>query len=300
MRKIWEAKISRKDWKMKPTHRLCELHFRQEDIITGFEHPLLGPSRQKKLLKPDAIPVLFSHKSMPPPKRKPPTHRKPSSPAKKQKIIELLPEETPNQTAHSIAHQSEETECLPAETHQGHDDITDAHEAGQEVSRDFGSLRKLFEQPDVIPLPADWMVRRKYNLTYFHVNDEIVIDKYITLEEDNDLATVFINTKDAPSLSCKINDCEQMQRHIERVNAIKLCPGTGIGKERSKACLMYIDESTTPSPSEPKTRCNSCSIYRKAGIRREQRRRSSELKRHLKSKSVNRILTTTKKKVRFI
>ena len=81
----WEKKISRGNgWQMKPTHTVCELHFRGEFVISS--HNILvdgvndGGMRGKKSLRSDAIPTIFSGypKYMSSPKktkRKPPKER---------------------------------------------------------------------------------------------------------------------------------------------------------------------------------------------------------------------------------
>jgi len=145
------------------------------------------------------------------------------------------------------------------------------------------------------PRTNSWVRHWKYNHTYFHDNDDIVIIHNITLDKDNDLATVFINTNEAPSLSCKINDCEQMQRYIERINASKkLCPGTGIGKERSKACPMYehgwVDNASSLGAKYPLQY-----LLNLLKGRNKERAEATKLERLLKSESVNRILTTRKR-----
>ena len=125
---------------MKPTHRLCELHFRKEDIISDFGDPLLG-QREKKKLKPDAVPVYFPHKEPPAPKRKPPTQRsKPATPVKKQKTQHREP------TEHDTSSQAEQNMNV-------HDESTTPNKVGDSVS-DF-NLQKLFDNPEEFSLPED-------------------------------------------------------------------------------------------------------------------------------------------------
>lgn len=66
IREQWLAKISRADLVISKHSRLCSVHFTPECYERDLKAELLG-SKPKAILKPDAIPSLFSHR--PPPKK---------------------------------------------------------------------------------------------------------------------------------------------------------------------------------------------------------------------------------------
>lgn len=66
IREQWLAKISRADLVISKHSRLCSEHFTPDCYERDLKAELLG-SKPKAILKPDAIPLLFSHR--PPPKK---------------------------------------------------------------------------------------------------------------------------------------------------------------------------------------------------------------------------------------
>lgn len=66
IRELWLAKISRADLVISKHSRLCSVHFTSDCYERDLKAELLG-SKPKAILKPDAIPSLFSHR--PPPKK---------------------------------------------------------------------------------------------------------------------------------------------------------------------------------------------------------------------------------------
>ena len=66
IREQWLAKISRADLVISKHSRLCSVHFTPDCYERDLKAELLG-SKPKAILKPDAIPSLFSHR--PPPKK---------------------------------------------------------------------------------------------------------------------------------------------------------------------------------------------------------------------------------------
>ena len=328
MLKIWEAKISRDNWKMKPTDRLCELHFRSEDIIHQLEVEVNGKiiveKFKSKRLKEGAIPVLFSHRQ-PPKKRKPPAPRTSSVPETKRNRIDKQDKETSegsstvggkeNVAVDVVSCAPETSESSPTvagtgnmdlgsvssppsqneKTHEGKNKAVDT--VPQKSQEPFQT--ELFKNPHKVKVPDDWIIRHKEDLKFIHVDDRLVkIDKYIVIEKDKDIAKVFLRKKEVPALQGKLENLDQTSKFISKVDSLRLCPGTGIcNNKKSDTCMLYFELPVVPN-KKPPPRCHDCLLKRKAIQRSIKRKEVSARKKAAKIRSTHQKVRTQRLTVR--
>ena len=308
MLKIWEAKVNRKHWKMKPSDRLCEKHFHKEDIIDKMEIEVNGQKIVEKFkhkrLRDDAIPVFFSHKKPPPPKRKPPAPREASVPATKRprqiqkcqdNVEKLENERTADRASMESMHIQDSSDSLEVRANEA-DNVEVEREPVVEDSAPVETfLQKIHKKPESVVLPNDWIMRNKEDLKFIHVNDKTVkIDKYITLEKDKDVAKVFLNYTEVKQLQHKLENLEQTGAFIKKVDSLILCPGTGLEKaSKADSCQLYFENNE----NKPPLRCHNCLLKRKAIQRSIKRKEVASRKKLAKIKHTQRLVRTQRLKV---
>ena len=83
-RKVWEGLIRRKDVRLKPSHKVCELHFEEHFIVKSWKHVIDGVvveiPRDYPTLSNDAVPTKFPgypkyYSNVKLPKKRPATDR---------------------------------------------------------------------------------------------------------------------------------------------------------------------------------------------------------------------------------
>ncbi|KAK3907199.1 Transposable element P transposase [Frankliniella fusca] len=270
MLKIWESKISRKNWTMKPNHKLCERHFEPDDIIDSEEVTINGvkiitPMRKK--LRPNAIPTRFSHKEPPKPKRKAPVERTPIEPCKKKKSNEVDPINMVegDQSSITVKHNP----AIEDNNHLVDNSPPDkVAETPLSVHGPMTFAETLHLEPQKVELPSsDWIIRNKKELAFVHCNDVYNNDKYITMKKNSNEANVFINSTLIPSLQQNVTDYDDLNHFLREINSKKVCSGTGFENIRAQNCSNVLDGL------KPPPRCHNCFKKNKAIQRKNLRKR---------------------------
>ncbi|KAK3932915.1 Peroxynitrite isomerase THAP4, partial [Frankliniella fusca] len=276
MLKIWESKISRQNWKMKETDRLCELHFSKDDIIDYFEVEVNGKTIREplthKTLKPTAVPVFFPHKEPPKPPRKLPAKRETKTPPVMLKSL--------NVTKYINLHGNEDDHTFENEDNEP--------SPGAPFPQTFGE--SLFCDSSVLSLPDDWYVRRKESIVCLHINNNIEVDRYVVFDKNPDVvidARVFLDKKEIPSLRTAYD-------FLKKVNSLVLCPGTGIKNVRSDGCYLYVGGKPGQSAAP---RCHSCFPRRKALQKQNLRNIVAVANRKKKHREIKRTIKNQKSRI---
>lgn len=60
----WVAKLQLKDPPLKETSRICSEHFTEDCFVKDYKSQLMPDTKVKRMLKPDAVPTIFSFKKV--------------------------------------------------------------------------------------------------------------------------------------------------------------------------------------------------------------------------------------------
>ncbi|KAK3932240.1 Retinol dehydrogenase 11, partial [Frankliniella fusca] len=287
MKKIWEAKISRQNWKMKDTDRLCELHFARDDVIDSFEVEINGKILREPLtnkrLKPTAVPVYFPHKEDPKPARKPPAKREsPSAPPRNRKKKKVN-----NDNENGVT----DTENICDANEQSNYEENEPS-PGAPFPSTFGET--LFSDTTIITLPDNWYIRKKESVVCLHINDDISVDKYIIFDKGTENVKVFLSKREVSFLNCKIHTPEDASDFLKVVDTCLECPGTGVNNIKSEDCYFFIGGKPGQKPAP---RCQKCYDRRKALQKQRLRSVASAIKASKKRKELKKTVKNQRARI---
>ncbi|KAK3918872.1 DNA transposase [Frankliniella fusca] len=272
----WEAAISRGgNFKMKPSHTVCELHFDDSFIIKpkpllvgGIDISLHGG---KKSLAPNAIPTILEGypKYLIP---KLPSKRSCSVPRKKSdlpsKKIKL------NETQDNVEEISS-NECEDAIPLQEEEEIV--------AINPLPLLEAIYADPSLVSKPDSWLIHRGPTfVSLVHIDPSgIQIDKAVKFVTGEKQPSIFFHGYKILAEE-KVHTLEDVSSILKRVDSISsLCPGTGLQNVRSKECFLFLEPSG--SKNKPPPRCAACATKRRdvaKSIRRNLRKTAAKRKRN--------------------
>ncbi|KAK3922640.1 DNA transposase [Frankliniella fusca] len=234
----WEKRISRAGWKMKSSDKVCELHFEEKYILVS--HDILidgrdvGGQRGRKKLSPDAVPTIFSgypsYRNRRAPKKRETPSRAACGPVTKKR----RPNKTQNTQEESFVEQ-----ILPTQ------DLIPEAEEEILMNRPLTIIEFIMEEPGAVQRPENWHIHKGPDfLSFVHIHPTVIqIDKYIKFLTAYREALVYLNGKKI--LSEDVENAEEVNNLLERVNQMVPCPGSGYEQDSKKnqgpdKCCGYL------------------------------------------------------------
>ncbi|KAK3933106.1 Transposable element P transposase [Frankliniella fusca] len=254
--KIWEQVIKRGDRSMSSDSRVCSDHFTENDYQVEYathttDGQVVKIPRGKAKLIPNAVP---SPKAV---KRTAPKPRKNSSP-KKKKYSQVLPDI-------AVSDMEPVNEPPPVIENIETEDKQNADANAQlTATKDWSCSEVKNLQMPINSVVCNTIEESSKFIVHI---DPINLETTKTIIfKDNEPPVVKIRNNIAPIDTPEILSSSAAQELLVKVDKIKICPGTGIGKHKfSEACGGMLESKTK--------RCQHC-IFERARLRKREERKS--------------------------
>ncbi|KAK3928196.1 Transposable element P transposase [Frankliniella fusca] len=271
----WESIISRGgDFKLKPSHTVCELHFDESLIIRP--KPLIvgginiSPRGGKIKLVPHAVPTILKGY---------PKYMVPKVQSKRSAPSIGRGSEVPKKRSKKCDEQVPEISNEEVPTEQTMNDEV----VGEEVLmiNPLPLMEAIYNDPHLIQKPESWLIHRGPSFVSFvHIDSTgTQLDKVVKFSTGEEQPYILLKGQQILKDN-KLCTLEDISFLLKRMDNSAICPGTELKNVRSPGCIWFLEPSGTKN--KPPPRCSACFSKRKdvaKAIRRDLKKTETRRKR---------------------